>query len=228
VYLQYPPYEIGAEQWWRMTVTRAGETKHRFQEEVGMGLPHRFQVDAYENWTVADGVARQENIALEVRYALADWGRIPMNPTLYVEYKFAAAGADALEAKLLLGDEIGCGWRYGVNAVYEQELGGARTTEMALAGALGWTVLDQKLSVGSEVKYVSVTEAETRGTPEEEMLLGPSLQWRPTASTHLDVVPLFGLTEASPSFMSYVTFGVDFGSVRGAKGPVAPKSTIAQ
>jgi hypothetical protein len=37
------------------------------------------------------------------------------------------------------------------------------------------------------------------------------MQWRPTPRTHLDVVPLFGVTGQSPQVQSFIFFGIDFG-----------------
>jgi hypothetical protein len=44
-----------------------------------------------------------------------------------------------------------------------------------------------------------------------EVLLGPSFQWRPTPRTHLDVVPLVGLTDESPDAQVFLVFGIDLG-----------------
>ena len=44
-----------------------------------------------------------------------------------------------------------------------------------------------------------------------EILLGPSFQWRPTPRTHIDIVPLFGLTDDSPVAQVFLVFGIDLG-----------------
>lgn len=109
VYVQKEPWEFGFEQWWRGRFRRNGTQQHRFQEEVEIGLPKRMQLDLYENWTSDEkGRMRQLSTAVELRWALADWGKIPLNPTLYGEWQFVdpARGGDTWEVKLLLGEEL--------------------------------------------------------------------------------------------------------------------------
>src|SRR5438132_6091040 len=85
VYLQQQPWDVGFEQWVRYRDNKDGTKETRFQEEVELGLPHRFQLDLYETWAIdQDRRANQDEYSAEVRYALADWGKIPLNPTLYV------------------------------------------------------------------------------------------------------------------------------------------------
>lgn len=227
VYVQQPPWGMAVEQWWRSRWYRDGTDKQQFQEEFEIGLPHRFQFDIYENWLKdRQGRVRHDNVALELRWALADWGKILLNPTLYGEWKFSSAGnPDVYELKLLLGEEITPRWHWGLNFIYEQEVGGGRATELAVSQAISYTLLDGKLSLGAEVKFVHETEIGSRGNPEIIVELGPSLQWRPTAHTHLDIVPLFGVTGHSPHVESFIVFGFDFGpgNERG-RAPVSLKS----
>ena len=93
VYIQKAPWEIGIEQWWRVRDNRDGTVQHKFQEEIEIGLPFRMQLDIYGDW-FADGDSRAQygDTAFELRWAMADWGRIPLNPTLYAEYKVAGDG----------------------------------------------------------------------------------------------------------------------------------------
>ena len=60
----------------------------------------------------------------ELRWALANWGKIPGNPTIYLEWKNEDAAPDHFEGKLLLGGAIASGWHWGSNFVWEHELGG--------------------------------------------------------------------------------------------------------
>ena len=62
-----------------------------------------------------------QSFNVELRWALADWGKIWGNPTLYAEYKFADEhwGPDVYEFKLLLGDQFAPRWHWGVNFVWE-------------------------------------------------------------------------------------------------------------
>ena len=85
-------------------------------------------------------------------------------------------------------------------------------------------MIDEKLSVGVEMKLESETESDKRRHPPIEFDLGPSVQWRPTRHTHLDIVPLVGVTSASPRVEMWLVFGFDFGLGQ-EKGTVAPVST---
>lgn len=227
VYVQHQPYEMGVEQWWRLRHFRDGTTEQRFQEEFGIGLPGRVQVDLYESWKVLnDGNTRQDEISVELRHALADWGRLPGNPTIYLEWVFAEDAADAIEAKLLLGDELAAGVHWAVNLVCEQQVGDERTTEYVVSGAFGRTIIDQKLGVGLEAKYASESEKDERSDASQEVMAGPSLQWRPVPRWHVDVAPLVGLTDDSPRLEAWVVAGFEFGPESEKKKVQAPLSTI--
>jgi hypothetical protein len=227
VYLQQPPGGMAVEQWVRSRFYEGQRAEHLFQEEFEIGLPHRFQFDFYENWVINNqGTAYHDSFAGEVRWAPADWGVWPANPALYAEYKVVDEGDDVAEFKLLLGDDLARGWHWGVNLIWEQELGGEEATELAGSAALSYSLIDRKLSLGAEAKYTSETTEGTRSDPEEKALLGPSLQWRPTVNTHVDLVPLFGLNDAAPDVESFLVFGYDFGS--GHEKARAPLSTRSQ
>jgi hypothetical protein len=224
VYLQDPPWNMEFEQWCRLQNFRDNTKEYLFQEELTLGLPHRFQADAYYNWTRADdGTTAEDSIAAELRYAFADWGQLPLNPTLYLEYKFGHDKPDACEAKILLGDQIAPRWHWGANVFVEQETRGEEATETGISAALGYTVLDETLGVGLEMEYAQESIKDERSSPEKELLIGPSVQWRPIPRIHIDVVPLFGVTDDSPRIECFGVLGYDFGSVK--PGGLAPKST---
>lgn len=219
VYLQQTPWAQGVEGWWRGQWYKDGTSKHRYEAEYELGLPHRMQLDLYQAWqTDKAHVNKTEYTSAEWRYALADWGKIPLNPTLYGEAKYVPDGPNVLEGKLLLGDQIGQRIHWGVNFVWEEETGGERTRELACSHAAGYTLIDQKFSVGYELNYARESVAGERADPEKSLVIGPSVQWRPTRNTHLDLVPMFGVTTAAPRLQSYLVFGVDFGPER--KTPV--------
>ncbi len=225
VYLQQTPWNVGVEQWVR-TFWNDGDagTHHRFYEEFELGLPHRFQLDAYEVWTIdKNSTTAQREWSLELRYALADWGKIPLNPTLYYEYAFAHNDANVGEAKLLLGDELANGWHWGANLSYEWSYGGEQSKEYMETFSISKTIVDRKLSAGIEGLYASESEKDSRHNPSNCLEVGPSIQWRPTKNTHLDVVPLIGITDDAPAVESFLVFGYDFGL--GSEPNAAPVST---
>jgi hypothetical protein len=149
---------------------------------------------------------------VELRWALADWDVIPLNPTLYAEYKWANhdLGGDVLELKLLLGDNIGDDLSYGINFIWEQELTHSKTTEWQVSGGLSYDISDA-ISAGVESRYIRETVAGERGNPEHKFLIGPSLQFRPSRNTFIDLVSLFGVTKAAADIEAYLIFGINFG-----------------
>jgi hypothetical protein len=214
VYIQKDPWEVGVEEWYRLRTYDSGRVTQRFQQEIEIGLPFRMQLDLYEK-VLHDNSDRehwrQDEFAVEIRYALADWGVIPGNPTIYEEYAFTDGGPDVLESKILLGDDYK-GWHWGVNGIWEQELWSEKSTEWGAAIGLSRVVIDSKLSLGIEGKWTH-PEGE-----DDEFILGPSIQWLPTENTHLDLVVMGGLNDASPETECWLIFGFDFGSGEISKG----------
>lgn len=211
VYIQKDPGEIGVEQWWR-TRTTDGETKHLFIEEVEIGLPYRMQMDLYYDWVHEDGETDSKDFAVELRWALADWGVIPLNPTLYGEYKFdlGAAGTDVWEVKLLLGDDITPKLHWGMNFVYEREIDGEKAQEFAITQGISYTIIDQVLSAGVEMFFKYENVEGDRDNGEHKFNIGPAVQWRPTKNTHVDLVATFGCTDDSVDVETFVVIGWDF------------------
>ena len=225
VYLQQEPWGTGFEQWVRYRHFRDGTSQMRFQEEIEIGLPHRFQLDLYETWSVnQDRHTQQEEWSAEIRYALADWGKIPLNPTLYLEYSKHNHDPDAIEGKLLLGTDISTRWHWGLNLICEQELSRSRNTELAVSQGLSYTIVDGKLGAGVEMRY---SHQKADGSPaSNEFLIGPSVQWRITPRMHLDIAPMFGCTQDSPRVEAFLVFGIDFGTAK--KGHYEPASVRSQ
>lgn len=216
VYLQQPPFGMGVEQWWRGKFYENGDTKFRWQTEWEIGLPHRFQFDIYGNFEKdTEDTTRYDNTAFELRYAFADWGKIPLNPTVYAEYKVRAEdrGPDVAEYKLLLGDELAPAVHWGFNLVYEYELGGEEEArEWQASTGLSHTLNDRGCSLGVEALGASETVKGSRGDPEQSLNIGPSVQFRPSRNTHVDIVPLFGVNHDAPDVIAFVVLGYDFGA----------------
>lgn len=230
VYVQKDPWEFGFEQWWRGRFFKDGTQAHKFQEEVEIGLPKRMQLDLYETWTSDEkGRIRQSDTSVELRWALADWGKIPLNPTLYGEWAFVdpARGADIWEIKLLLGEELAPRWHWGLNLIYEQEAGQSRAREIAWSQGVSYTFIDQKLSGGLEMRFAHETTQGTRSQPEITYMVGPSVQWRIFSHGHIDFVNMFGVTKDAPKVESFIVFSLDLGGVKG-NGHYAPASLKSQ
>lgn len=174
------------------------------------------QLDIYENWVTDERRrAHHANVAFELRFALADWGKIPLNPTLYAEYKLADGhyGPDVYEFKILLGTALAPRLHWALNAAFEQEIGGERATEIAVQTGLSYSIIDSKLGVGLEAQYKNESVRGERGDALNRFLLGPSVQWCPTKNTHVDLVAQWGLNEDAQNFEGFLVFGVDFRSI---------------
>ena len=185
------------------------------------------QLDLYENWVRnIEGKEVHDNFSAEIRWALAKWGKIPLNPTLYFEWKFRNPdlGKDCYEAKLLLGEELKNRWHWGLNLYYEKEIAGELTTELGISQGISYTLKDKKLSLGAEMKVESETIKYERSNPPIEVDLGPSIQWRPIPNAHFDIVPLIGLTHDSPQLEAWFVIGFDFGKRGSGTAPI-PVST---
>src|SRR6185503_20104553 len=130
---------------------------------------------------------------IELRWALADWGAIPLNPTLYVEFAREHGGPPLIELKALLGEQLAPRWHFGANLVWEHQLGDDQENETAITLALAYSLCDDVFSLGAEVKAETV---DTKGHRYEleswELLAGPSLSWAPTPPMHVLLVALFG------------------------------------
>ena len=184
-------------EWWLETKTpldAADDTRFRSLFEFEFGLGHRLQLDLYlETQQESFGEWGLSGEKFEVRYAFADWGKLPGNPTVYVEWTRTHEGPHKGELKLLLGDELAPRLHWGVNLVYERVLGGTREAEYAFTAGLGYTLQDEHFSLGGELKVELVDVSGRRFKFDGvETLAGPSLQWRPVKAAHIDLVALFG------------------------------------
>ncbi len=215
VYIQKEPGEVGLESWWRFKKKRNGQVSNRLLEEIEIGLPYRMQLDLY-NDIEGDGSGRfhYQSFNVELRWALADWGQIWGNPTLYAEYKFADKkwGPDVYEFKVLLGDQLPPQWHWGVNFVWEAETGGEREQEFQVTGGLSYTVLDGRFGVGVEAFYDRDTVKRERGEEANIFAVGPSVQWRVTDKLHVDLNWMFGTNNDSERHIAFLVVGYDFGS----------------
>jgi hypothetical protein len=203
----------------------------RFLEEIALGLPCHLQVDIYERWNVEPDANNHENadhegVQFELRWALADWGVIPLNPTFYAEWiQRDGNNQGTYEFKLLLADEICNNLFYAANFVIEQDTGSEFETELAFSQAISTPIIERKLLGGLEMLLQSNSVHGERSDPEISLLVGPSLQWRPTNRTFVDVVGLFGTTGESPTAQMYVIFGYQFGNRAGPSEISGPAST---
>jgi hypothetical protein len=218
-----------------------------------MGLPYRFNVAAEAQFERFNGGGGAQTVSLEARWALADWNKIPLNPTLFAEYKFgvgtirheevpppAGEGGeeeeeeeggppkvpDAYEVRLLLAQDFFERVEWAMNWFFEKENTGDRGREWGFSQAAMMPVLlpNERLKVGIEMLYKNVTTKDTRGDAVNSFVIGPTVAWKPTAQTRLDISPLFGCTHDSPVADVFVAFSWLFGGERGeAEAPVSSR-----
>src|SRR5215831_8542283 len=228
---------------------RHGPPDYLFTQEVEMGLPYRFNVAAEAQFERFNGGGGARSVSLEARWALADWNKIPLNPTVFAEYKFGVGTIrheevppppgggeeeeggppkvpDAYEFRLLLAQDFGEHVEWSMNWFFEKENTGDRGREWGFSQAAMMPILlpNERLKLGIEMEYRNLTVKDTRGDPLNSFTIGPTVAWKPTASTRLDISPLFGCTDDSPVADVFVAFSWLFGG-EGAEAAEAPVST---
>ena len=210
-----------------------------FTQEVEVGLPCRFGVAVENSIETFRGNSQERSFSIEARYALADWNKIPLNPTLFAEWKFGlgdilhdegppaplAKGEaqdfidernplpDAFELRLLLSQDFSEEVEWALNAFFEQEVTGDRGREYGFAQSVTIPILlpEERLKAGLEMQLTLFTDKGIRDMPSSRFVVGPTIAWKPTRNTRIDVSPLFGLTSDSPRASVFVVFSMLFG-----------------
>ena len=225
---------------------------HLFTQEVEMGLPYRFGLAAETELERFNGGGGFQTVSLEGRYALADWNKIPLNPTLFAEYKFGVGTIrheegpppppgeeeeeesgppkvpDAYEFRLLLAEDFGERVEWAMNWFFEKENTGDRGREWGFAQSATMPVLlpHEQLKVGVEMEYKNFTVKDTRGDPMHSFVIGPTAAFRPSKNTRFDVSTLFGCTADAPAVQVFAVFSflLGPGEEQGAEAPVSTRN----
>jgi hypothetical protein len=131
---------------------------HHWTQEIEIGLPYRFNVAIENDVQRYNGDLQDSTFSVEARYAFADWDKIPLNPTIFAEYKtgignilhdegaptpghkFGPGGfdtseqiPDAYELRLLLSEDFFHRIEWALNTFFEQETSGDRGREWGIA-----------------------------------------------------------------------------------------------
>src|SRR5256885_15600910 len=148
---------------------RHGPPDYLFTQEIEMGLPYRFNVAAESQFERFNGGGGAQTVSLEARWALADWNKIPLNPTLFAEYKFGVGTIrheevppppggggeeeeeeggppkvpDAYEFRLLLSQDFGERFEWAMNWFFEKENTGDRGREWGFSQSIMTPILLQ-------------------------------------------------------------------------------------
>ena len=186
-----PPWAVYTGLIYEGDALRFNSPDHTFTQEIEIGLPYRFGVAMENSVERFRGYTQDRSFSLEVRYALADWNKIPLNPTLFAEYKFGLGNIlhdegppaplgpgealafinehnplpDAYELRLLLSQDFCEKIEWALNAFFEQEIGGDRGREYGFAQSAVVPVLlpREQLKVGVEMQLTTFTDAGSRG-----------------------------------------------------------------
>ena len=246
-----PPYAVYAAAIYEGDALRFNRPDHNYTAEVELGLPNRFGI-AFENAVETfRGTTQERSFSLEVRYALAEWDKIPLNPTIFFEYKFGIGDIlhdegppekggpgeaqefleehnplpDAVEVRLLLAENFGQ-VEWALNGFVEQETSGDRGREYGFAQAAMVPILlpKERLKVGVEMQFTTFTDQGIRDDPSYRFIIGPTIAWKPSKNTRFDVSPLFGTTDDSPRASVFAVFSYVFGGSEGTEAEV-PTST---
>src|SRR6476619_1807195 len=230
---------------------RHGLPDHLFTQEVEMGLPYRFGVAAETELERFNGGGGFQTVSIEGRYALADWNKIPLNPTLFAEYKFGVGTIrheegpppppgeeeeesgppkvpDAYEFRLLLAEDFGEHVEWAMNWFFEKENTGDRGREWGFAQSATMPILlpREQLKVGVEMEYKNFTVKDTRGNGQDTFVIGLTASFRTSKSTRFDVSSLFGTTNDSPRVQVFAIFSflLGPGEEQGAEAPVSTRN----
>jgi hypothetical protein len=245
-----PPFTVYAGLDYELTSPRQGLPDNLFTQELEVGLPYRLGIAMENNVDAFSGSVRESTVSFEMRYALADWNKIPLNPTLFAEYKIgigplnetAEVGSqpkgdeedqgpgrtpNAYELRLLLAEDLGDRVEWAFNGFFEQEVGGDRGREWGFAQSLAVPILheQERFKLGVEMQYRNHTDHHTRSKPVQLFEIGPSLAFKPTHHTRIDLVPLFGATNTGPNLQLFIIFSAVLGPKEEGGESEAPAST---
>jgi len=156
-----PPGAVYASLIYEDAVVHFRRPDHDFTEEIEVGLPYRINIATETDIEHYSDETQVRSFSIEARYAFADWDKIPLNPTIFAEYKvgggnilhdegaptpghkFGPGGfdqsmeiPDAYELRLLLSEDFFEKVEWALNAFFEQETSGDRGREWGLAQSI--------------------------------------------------------------------------------------------
>ena len=228
------PYEMFVGTIWEAIFRRHGKALHDLTQEVDFGLPHRFEVGLENELGLVGSDAHETSVTAEARYAFANWNAIPLNPAISAEYIFGVGksvkdtGSDkdlrrqpnAVAVRLLLGQNFGDHFGYGLNVGLQQDVSRDSGREFEISQSVAYGAMKGKLEFGAEMRYVHNTP-QRNPVDRDELVTGPTIGWKPTRQLRISLAPLFGCTGDSPRVASFVLVSYEFG---GAEAVVAPIS----
>jgi hypothetical protein len=215
------PFSFELESGYEGDIFRHGLPVQLFRQEIEMGLPARFTVGVQNQVEHFAGDTFERRFTLEARYALANWNKLPLNPTMAVEYGFGLGNAsqDSGELALLISHDFPNLVEWAMNIFVDREFGGRESTSGGFAQSVEVPVLlpEEKLEVGLEMQYRSGGETIEPKRTIKGLVIGPTLAWRPTKSVRFDFSPLFGCSDHTPALQMFAVFSLSFGGTAEAE-----------
>lgn len=159
-----PPGEVEVNQFYISSHPHRGKPENRFASEFEFGLPWRTQFDVELDTSVRKGRGHYDSTLVELPHALADWGKLPLNPTVDAGWRFNERAPDAFFFRLLLAEEFGRRVHFGANLTFDRQIGGPRQTAFEFNQAASYVVVNRRLTLGYELRVELERErAETDG-----------------------------------------------------------------
>ena len=136
---------------------------------------------------------------------------------------------NSVEVRLLLAQDFAHHVEWALNIFCEQEVGGDRGREVGFAQVFMFPIIlpNERLKVGGEMQFTQFADAGIRAsgeTPSYRVIVGPTVAWKPSQNTRVDISPLFGCTRDSPAASVFVVFSMLFGGSEREQAE-APAST---
>ncbi|HET7538018.1 MAG TPA: hypothetical protein VFJ90_16275 [Candidatus Didemnitutus sp.] len=214
VYVQ-PVAQIEFEMGFENFTVWSGAHHREWNQEIEAGLGHRWQVAAENVFAnFREGAERpsewhHDSLKLSARYALADWGKIPLNPALGGGWRFHSGAADSAVGQLVLGAEAAPRLHWAADFQYEGNTGDRRLREFTAATALTYSVTNETLNVGLQAQWKRTSGSGDPVSTRRE--IGPCVQYRPVDQLHLDCVALWGTERGRAIEGIFVSIGFEFG-----------------
>jgi hypothetical protein len=138
------PFSFELESGYEGDIFRHGLPVHLFRQEIEMGLPARFTVGVQNQVEHFAGDTSERSFTLEARYALANWNKLPLNPTISVEYRFGLRNEvqDSGEFALLISHDFPHLVEWAMNVFVDREFSGNEGTYF-----LTCVVIDEQVHV---------------------------------------------------------------------------------
>ena len=228
------PNEVFAGNLWEAHFRRHSNALNDLTQEIDFGLPHRLEIGVENELGLAGSDAHETSVAAEVRYAFANWNVIPLNPAISAEYIFGVGKSvkdatserdlrrqpNAVAVRLLLGQNFGDHFGYGMNVGVEQDVSRDSGREFDISQSVAYGAMKGQFEFGAEMRYVHNT-SQRRSGDKNELVVGPTIGWKPIRQLRISAAPLLGCTGDSPRLATFLLVSYEFG---GAESVVAPIS----